>query len=176
SIHTARMSQAIGRVLREHREAVGMLPDALAEQAHVPVDVLLAFEDGRGRISSSALDRVAYALSIDPFVLREGRIHQRPTASLFFRHTEYIDLVEADRNVVSNALERALALVEVNALLKRSSSVRSTLGPEDPTPEVYKDGYRWARRVRAEIGNERDPLVNVTSLLEDRFEILVRWE
>lgn len=176
SIHTACMSQTIGHVLREHREAVGVRAADVAERAHVPVDVLIAFEEGRGRISSSALDRVAYVLAVDPFVLREGRIQQRPTASLFFRHTAYIDLVEADRVVIANALERALALVEVNALLERPPGLRAKLGPEEPTPEAYKDGYRWARRVRAEIGNEREPLADVTGLLEDRLDVLVRWE
>lgn len=166
------MSQAIGHVLREHREAIGVPPDALAEQAHVPVDVLLAFEEGRGRMSASALDRLAYALAIAPFVLREGRIEECVTGALFLRHTAYTDMLDADRARIANALDRALALVEVNTLLGHPPGLRSKPGPEDPMPEVYEGGYRGARPVRAEMGNERTLLLDLTSLLEDRLDVL----
>lgn len=146
----------------------------VAELAHVPADVIQAFEEGKGSITSSALERVAYVLSVDPAALKEGRVERRPNATIFFRQGAFPDFRDAeDRPKVAAALELSLALREINAILGRAASLRSKFEPEEPTPEPHKDGYRLAWRVRRELGDEDKPLPDMRAFLEEQFDILV---
>jgi Zn-dependent peptidase ImmA (M78 family) len=171
------MKQAIGELVQVQRAAVGLTLDQVAEQAHVPLETLQSFEEGRGKITAAALERIAYVLAIDADALQEGRLERTPTAALFFRQGAFPDFRDdADRPKVAEAFERALALVEVNAILGRPAGLRSRFSVETPTPEAAKDGYRLANQVRMTLGNETDPLPDMAALLEDRFDILVRME
>lgn len=171
------MKQKPGELVRAQRSAAGLGLEEMAGLAHLQMDALQAFEHGTGRITAAALDRIAYVLAIDPGALREGRIQRRPTASLFFRQGAFPDFRDdEDRPKVATAFDRALALVEVCALLGRPPSLRAQFQPEVPTPEAAMDGYRLAHRVRAALGNESEPLPDMVALLEDQFDILVRME
>ena len=170
------MKQTIGELVQAQRAAVGLNLDQVAEQAHVPFETLKSFEEGRGKITAAALERIAYVLAIDADALREGRIERTPIASLFFRQGAYPDFRDEDRPKVVTVFERARALLEVNATLGRLAGLRSQFSPEAPKPEAAKDGYRLANQVRTALGNETEPLPDMVTLLEDRFDILVRME
>jgi Zn-dependent peptidase ImmA (M78 family) len=171
------MKQKLGELVRTQRSLVGLKLDDVAEQARVPAETLAAFEGGLQNITAAALDRISYVLAIDPRALREGRIERRPTASLFFRQGAFPDFREVeDRPSVAAAFDRALALVEINAILGRPPSLRARFEPEEPTPEAAMDGYRLASRVRGTLGNETDPVPDMAPLLEDQLDILVRVE
>jgi transcriptional regulator with XRE-family HTH domain len=169
---------SIGQLLRDRRGALGLRRAEVAEQAHVPEEELAAFEEGRGNITAAAVDRLAYVLAVDPFALREGRIEKRPNASIFFfQRATFPDFRDVeDRPKVMDAFERALALIDVDALLGRPSSLRLDFPAEGPTPEAAKDGYRLANRVRAALEREIAPMPDMALLLEERFDILVRAE
>ncbi|WP_437947559.1 XRE family transcriptional regulator [Sorangium sp. So ce296] len=171
------MSQAIGKLVRTRRSEVGFSHEELAELARVPLATLEAFEEGQGNITAAALDRVAYVLGVDAGALRQGRIERSPTAALFFRQGAFADFRDVeDRPKVVEAFERALALRKVNTLLGRPPSLRERFEPEEPTPEVFKDGYRLARKVRSVLGDETGPLGDMAELLEEEFDVLVRSE
>jgi len=171
------MKQRAGELVRIQRTAAGLTLEDLAEQAHVPMETLMAAEADRGGLTAAALDRLSYVLAIDPTALKEGRIQRRPTASLFFRQGAFPDFREdEDRPVVAAAFDRALALLEITTLLRRPAGLRARFEPEKPTPEAAMDGYRLARRVRAALGNETDTIPDMALLLEDQFDILVRTE
>jgi len=169
---------SIGQLLRDRREALHLRPDEIAAQAHVPEDVLVALESGQGNISAAALDRLADVLAVDRAALCDGRIERRPTGSLFFFHQasfpDFRDL--EDRPKVAEALARALSLIELGRILGCGPSLRSAFEPEGPTPEAAHDGYRLANRVRAALGNEVGAMPDMAELLEDRFDIIVRFE
>jgi Zn-dependent peptidase ImmA (M78 family) len=168
---------SIGQIVRDRRDVLGLEPHAVAEQADVPLDALVAFEDDEGKITAAALDRVARVLAIDPLALREGRLALRPTAALFFQQmSTFPDFRHEDESPVALALERATNLLEVNDLLGRPPSLRSRCEPLEPIAEAAKDGYRLAARVRAMLGNETKPLSNLVHILEEDFDILVRAE
>ncbi|WP_437878419.1 helix-turn-helix domain-containing protein [Sorangium sp. So ce513] len=171
------MSQSIGKLVQTRRSEVGFSHEELAELARVPLATLEAFEAGQGNITAAALDRVAYVLGVDAGVLRQGRIERSPTAALFFRQGAFADFRDVeDRPKIVEAFERALALRKVNTLLGRPPSLRERFEPEEPTPEVFKDGYRLARKVRSVLGDETGPLGDMAELLEEEFDVLVRAE
>jgi Zn-dependent peptidase ImmA (M78 family)/transcriptional regulator with XRE-family HTH domain len=169
---------SIGHLLRDRRDAMGLSRDQVAEQAHVPEEVLAAFEESGGTITAAAVDRLAYVLAVDPFALREGRIEKRPTATVFFfQQSMFPDFRDAeDRPKLMKAFERALALVDVDAVLGRPKNRRLDFPAERPTPEAAKDGYRLANRVRAVLGNESAPMLDMAVMLEEHFGILIRAE
>lgn len=168
------MIELVGRLVKELRTEARLELDDLAERAGLLVEELKAFEEEGRAVSTAALDRLAYALAVDPDALAEGRSVRRPNATLFFRQGSFPDFRDdQDRPTVAAALERALALVEINEILGRSSGLRAGFAPEAPGSEPDKDGYRLAWKVRAALGNEVEPLADVVELLEDRFGVLV---
>ncbi|MEO7331505.1 MAG: XRE family transcriptional regulator [Minicystis sp.] len=169
---------SIGNLIRDRRDALGLRLEDVAARAHLPADKLAAFEENRGTVTAAAADRVAQVLAVDPSALREGRIEKRPAATLFFfQPAMFADFRDMeDRPKVIEALERAIALAGLGVLLGRPQSRRAEFAPEGPTPEAAKDGYRLAGQVRAAIGSETGPIVDMTRLLEEDFDILVRTE
>lgn len=149
----------------------------LAVDARIAQEVLTAFEGGGEDITASELERISDVLAVDAAALRRGQIEPRPTAALFFRQGAFPDFRDdADRPKIAEVFERALSLVEVNRILGRPQGLRRKFEPQRPTPNPDEEGYRLARLVRGELRNRAAEMPDLTTLLEDSFDILVRTE
>lgn len=163
------MLELVGRLVKELRIDAGLELHDLAERAGVPPEELSAFEEQGRAVSTAALDRMAYALAVEPIALAESRIVRRPDARLFFRQFSLPDLRDhQDRLTAAAALERVLALVEINEILGRSSGLHAGFSFEAPGSEPDKDAYRLAWKVRDALGNEVHTLADVVELLQRR--------
>lgn len=159
----------IGRVLWAVREAAGVTVEDLALTTSLDPLLLGAIERGEELPSTAKLDRLAAALGLDAFALYEGRQVEHSLLVLP-RHAARPDFRDEDLAVLRRALERGTALREVSAILGQAPT---TFEPRAPGAEPAQDGYHWARRVRAALGNVAKPLDDVPNLLAEKFHVPV---
>jgi len=167
------LPQIIGSVIRETRDHLKILPDELAVNARIDAADLKAQEEGRTLLSTAKLGRLAAVLGLDAAALYEGRAVSQPSPGVFFLRTGVPDFFNDDRPLLSAALEASIALVEVDAVLRRPASLRSEFEPAPVGPVPYEDGYHLARLVRKALHNTVDPMGDLRELLEERFDIAV---
>ncbi len=165
--------ERIVQIVREVRAEVGMDLEDLAAAARVDASVLTAFETGENSLSTAKLDRIASALGLDALALLEGQVLRRPNATAFFRHARVRDFHDQDTDALVAALEAGRALLEVNKILARPSSLRGQFKPRDVGPVPYEDGYLAARQVRVALKNTGAPLEDLRQILEDGFDVAV---
>jgi len=164
-------ASCIGGLVRQARGSVPL--EDLARDASIQLDALTALEEGRALLSTAKLQRIATVLGLDAPALIEGRLVPRPTPSLFFRQRGVPDFYQADLTLLGAALEAGRSLLEVGAVLGRPPSLRARFAPEKVGAVPFEDGYHAARRVRVALENTAEPMGDLRSLLEDRFDVAV---
>ena len=143
--------------------------EQLAESTSLDPVLLRSIERGDALPSTAKLDRIASTLGLDAFALYAGRGVERSLVVLP-RHAARGDFQFQDLTVLRRALERATALREVSAILGQSPT---TFEPRAPGAEPAQDGYHWARRVRAALGNVAKPLDDLPRILAETFHVPV---
>lgn len=173
------MLDRIGEIIRTVRERSGGSLEALAAQSGVPISVLTALEQGQRGITTTQLEDVAIALSLDPVALLSGREVSRCVPSVFLRHQRMQDFDDRDGAALDDALEQGRSLAALHRQLGEPDLAlqAGTFSPREPAahrPDApAQDGYRLARDVRQWLGNPAEPLGDLRALIEERFGIAV---
>jgi Zn-dependent peptidase ImmA (M78 family) len=171
--------ERIGETVRTVRERAGGSLEDLAAQSGVPVAVLAALEQGQRGITTTQLDDVAMALSLDPVALLNGREVPRCVPSVFLRHQQMQDFDDHDGATLDDALEQGRSLANLRrqlgepalALQAGEFTLREPAAHRSDAPA--QDGYRLAREVRRWLGNPVEPLGDIRALIEEQFGIAV---
>lgn len=173
------MLDRIGRIVEAARKREVQSVADIAKQTGVSADVLEALERGEAGITTTQLDAVADALSLDPGALLLGREVARPVASVFLRHQGAQDFDDRDAPVLDEALEQGREIVRLGDLLGRSPlALQRDLFPQHAAPtdrpeSPAQDGYRTAQTVRRWRPGPIAPLGDMRALIEDEFGIAV---
>ena len=173
------MLDRIAAIVRGARDREARTLDEVAARSGVPVEVLEALEAGRRGITTTQLDAVAMALSLDPAALLGGRDVPRPQPSLFLRHAAFQDFDARDGAVLDEALEQGRALSGLRtalgdpALALQAGRFAEREAGADRAEAPAQDGYRLAREVRRWLGDAEGPLGDVGCVVEDRFGVAV---
>lgn len=169
--------QELGRRLATRRQEARLSTAALASRAGVVRTEIEAFEAGCGGLAASALTRLAHALGVPEGSFLhvsspEIPAHREPSFMLR-EATQGAALSVSDRNSLTYQLYRARSFAALGEML----GLKCLSGAFQPRPprlkQAYSSGYDLAHNVRRLIGNEREPLVNLRSCLEDMFNVLV---
>lgn len=165
-------------VKRARRRRQWSLPE-LAAASGVPADLLEALEAGGKGLSTTALDRIADALSLDPSALLKGREVRRDRPSVFLRHAPIADFDDRDQSSLDDALEQGRLLRGLGAMLEvpagrwRSGAfLPCDVGSDTPARPAL-EGYDLAHRVRSALSCPQEPLGDLREVLEVQFEIAV---
>lgn len=167
----------IHAAVRSARVAAKLSQSALATEAGLSPRQVQVFEGGDlSAISTADLARIASALGLDFDALLAGEAPP-PSAKVFFRQNKFPDFRAEDLPRLERALDRARALVAVNALLGRGERpTRFGFEPRRIGDRPYRDGYRLATRVRGALGNASEPLLDLQTIVEEQFDILILVE
>ena len=173
------MIQRIGEIIRSARARASSSLEELAQRSGVEIGLLSALEAGREGISTTQLDDVALALSLDAGELLAGREVERPLPSVFLRHEPVQDFDDRDAGAFDDALDQGRALTSLGRLLGEPPlalesgvfSQREAASHQSDAPA--QDGYAAAREVRCWLGDPAAPLGDVRRLIEERFGIAV---
>ncbi|MBN1208407.1 MAG: helix-turn-helix domain-containing protein [Myxococcaceae bacterium] len=173
------MIERIGEIVRAARERENCSLVELASRSGVPLPILTALEQGQPGITTTQLDAVAEALSLDPTALLNGREVPRRVPSVFLRHASMQDFDDRDRAVLDDALAQGRSLANLRALLGEPAlalqagafTQREAAADRQGAPAL--DGHRLAREVRRRLGDDAEPLGDVRGLLEERFGVAV---
>lgn len=169
--------QELGRRLAERRREAQLSIETLALRAHVAAAQLEGFEAGRGGLAASALTRVAQVLGIPEgsflhTAAPEVPAHREP--SFLLRETAQGAVLSlTDRTALTSQLYRARAFVELGELLGSPGLTRQFQPRPPKLKQAFSSGYDLAHTVRRLIGNERDPLRELRTCVEDAFNIMV---
>jgi transcriptional regulator with XRE-family HTH domain len=169
----------IARVVRAARERASYSIEELAAHSGVQAAVLEALEQGRRGITTTQLDEVALALSLDFPALLSGRDVLKTVPSVFLRHAAMQDFDDRDGAALDDALEQGRALSHLRALLNEPPLAlqAGVFNPRDAAadrPEApAQNGYQLAREVRRWLGEPTEPLGDLVALLEGRFGVAV---
>jgi transcriptional regulator with XRE-family HTH domain/Zn-dependent peptidase ImmA (M78 family) len=169
----------IAEIVRTACEREGCSLEELAERSGVPLSVLTALSAGQRGITTTQLEDVARALSLDPIALLSGREATRRTPSVFLRHAPAQDFGPEDGPILDDALEQGRSLATLRALLGEPLlALQSGAFPQheataDRPDAPAQDGYRAARDVRRWLGNPGEPLGDVGAMLEEQFGVAV---
>jgi transcriptional regulator with XRE-family HTH domain len=109
--------ERIADIVRSAREREHFSLEALAEKSGVPAAVLEALEGGRRGITTTQLDGVARALSLDFPALLGGREVPKLVPSVFLRHNTMQDFDDRDTVALDEALEQGRSLATLRSLL-----------------------------------------------------------
>lgn len=173
------MIERIGATVRAVREREKCSLEELSRRSGVPFSALAALEQGQPGITTTQLDDVAMALSLEPIALLNGREVTRHVPSVFLRHTPVQDFDDRDGAVLDDALEQGRNLANLRAILRepalalQAGTFASRETANDRPDAPAQDGYRLAREIRRWLGNTVEPLGDVGGLLEKRFGIAV---
>lgn len=173
------MIQRIGDIVRTVRERGSCSLETLAGRSGVPLSVLTALEGGQRGITTTQLDDVAEALSLDSTALLSGREVPKRVPSVFLRHTPIQDFDDRDGAALDEALEQGRGLANLRSLLGEPAlalqagifTQREAAADRPDAPA--QEGYRLGRDVRRWLGNTAEPLGDVGALLEERFGVAV---
>lgn len=165
--------EAIGRVVREFRDKKHLSREGLAERTHVPADEIAALEDGLRLLSTGKLERIAGVLGLEPFSLFDGCAIVKPDVALFFRHGSIPDFFDEDLDRLRPAVDAGLALLNVNAVLRRPPGLRARFAPEPVGDKPHESGYAAARLVRTALGYDSAPITDLRAVIEDRFDVVI---
>lgn len=151
---------------------------SLAARAHVPRESVERFERGEGGLGLAALNRLARALGVDSAEfahtsIQEGSALIAPEVLLKQRGSA--DLEQADLDVIADGLKRARAFVELGTLMGVEQLADAFQPSPAPQEGAHKDGYRWALEVRGMLPERTGPIYRLCRLIENRFNILVRF-
>jgi transcriptional regulator with XRE-family HTH domain len=169
----------IANIVRAVRERESCSLEDLADRSGVPSSVLVALERGQPSITTTQLDEVARALSLDPTALLNGREVPRRMPSFFLRHAPMQDFDNRDGAVLDDALEQSRSLGNLRSSLGeppsalRAGIFAQRIAPVDRSDAPAQDGYRLARDVRRWLGNHAEPLGDIVALLEECFGVAV---
>lgn len=173
------MIDRIAAIVRSVREREPCSLSDLADRSGVPLSVITALEGGRPGITTTQLDDVAGALSLDPTALLNGREVARRAPSVFLRHTPMQDFDDRDGAVLDDALEQGRSLANLRSLLGepplalQAGTFAQREAAADRPEAPAQDGYRLAREVRRWLDNTAEPLGDVGTLVEERFGVAV---
>ncbi len=173
------MIDRIGDIVRTVRERESCSLGDLATRSGVPLDALTALERGQPGITTTQLDDVAGALSLDPAALLNGREVARPVPSVFLRHTPMQDFDDRDGAVLDEALDQGRSLANLRSLLGdpalalQAGTFVQREAAADRSDAPAQDGYRLAREVRQWLGYAAEPLDDVGAMIEERFGVAV---
>lgn len=175
------MLKAIGAVVRRVRSRSELSVRALATRARVPEKTLRALEKGQPAVTTTELERIAFALELAPGALLRGDEETVLRPSVFLRHQGASqDFDHGDLPILDASLDDGRLLRELRAALGDPPGfVRSGAFSEDgvggdTVNRAAIAGYSRAREVRARLGNEREPLADLRRVIEEQFEIAVR--
>jgi hypothetical protein len=135
---------------------VGVAPGLAAG---VPTEVIEALEAGTPGLTTTQLDALATALTIDVQALRQGQVVPRPSPSVYLRHRGLQDFHDADMAILDGAIAEARALAQLSTLLREPPTTwtgRTSLAPHDRSDAAARDGYRLAGEVRKHLGDPHD--------------------
>lgn len=174
------MIERIGDIVRAVRERGGRTLDDLADRSGVSRAVLEALEGGQRGITTTQLEDVAVALSLDPTALLGGREVQRGQPSVFLRHAPVQDFDhDRDGAALDDALAQGRGLTNLRLLLRepplalQAGVFQQREAAADRSDAPAQDGYRLARDVRRWLLRPSEPLGDVRALLEERFGVAV---
>ena len=173
------MIERIGDTVRTVRERENCSLEDLARRSGVPLPVLTALEQGQPGVTTTQLDDVAGALSLDPAALLNGREIPRPVPSVFLRHAPMQDFDDRDAAVLDEALEQGHSLARLRSLLDepvsalQAGTFTQREAAADRPKAPAQDGHRLAQEVRRWLGNAAEPLGDARALIEARFGVAV---
>ena len=165
--------------VHEARIASQLSAEDLAKAAEVPRAVLQSFESGQLGLTTTQLQRLAEALSIDFGALLQGHAEQRPVPSVFLKHTAYLDFDDRDSPALDQALAQGAALGGLRRLLGEADGPLGSGAFEqqgvagDHGASAALDGYRCARVVRQWLNIGPSQFGDLREILEERFCIAV---
>jgi Zn-dependent peptidase ImmA (M78 family)/transcriptional regulator with XRE-family HTH domain len=167
----------LGRRLLARRQEAHLSPAALAQRANVALSDVEAFEAGGGGLGASALVRLARALGVPEGSFLhtsapEVPAHREPSF-LLKEVAQGATLSLADRTALTAQLYQARAYAELGQILGSPCLAEQFQPRPAKQKQPYLAGYDLAHTVRKLIGNEHDPLRELRSCIEDRFNILV---
>jgi transcriptional regulator with XRE-family HTH domain len=171
--------ERIGDIVRTVRERENRSRSDVADRSGVPLSILEALERGQRGITTTQLDEVAQALSLDFTALLNGREVHRRLPSVFLKHEPIQDFDDRDGAILDEAHEQGRSLRSLRSLLGdpplalQAGTFPQREAPADRPEAPAQDGYRLARVVRQWLGNTAEPLGDLRALLEERFGVAV---
>ena len=175
----SRVIARIGETVRTVRARGGGSIEELATRSRVPISVLRALEQGQRGITTTQLEDVALALSLDPVALLSGREIPRCVPSVFLRHTPMQDYDYGDDDTLDEALEQGRSLAALRSQLGEPAlALQAQIFPvrepaTDRSDAPAQDGYQLAREVRRRLGNPTEPIDDIRALAEEQLGIAV---
>jgi len=167
----------LGRRLVRRRKEAGLEIESLSERAQVPVQLIEAFEQGRGGLGASALTRLASVLGVAPtaFLHTSAPSKRAPTEPAVLLKSSSVGgaLSERDREFLVQGLHQARAFTLLGEILQVERLADQFRPETAPRKNAHKAGYAYAKQVRALLPERMGPLKNLGRLIENRFDILV---
>lgn len=173
------MIDRIGATVQAARKRGGGSLEDLAARSGVPSSVLAALERGEVGITTTELQDVAAALSLDLAALLNGREIQRSTPSIFLRHQQLQDFDHRDEGALDDALDQGRLLADLRRELGEPPLALQAGRFRPCEPATHRpdapalDGYRRARDLRRWLNNVAEPLGDLRALIEERFGVAI---
>lgn len=173
------MIDRIGQILRTARERERLSLEEIAHRSGVPADTLSALESGQRGITTTQLDDIARALSLDSAALLGGHERARRRPSVFLRHAPLQDFDDRDAQILDEALDQGRSLAGIRLALGepklalQSGAFEQREASADRPDAPAQDGYRLAREVRRWLQNASEPMGDLRATLEERFGVAV---
>lgn len=172
--------EELGKALAQLRLLQNLSLKACASLADTTVEVLLAAE--RGDIDPTVLEALARIHHLDVESLQQGVVLPREAgegASVFLLRGACPALDARDLGVLGRAMRAGRTMTALTAANDNGEPLRrrmrfTPVGAQGPRPaDAARQGYRLARKVRAELELGGKPLGDMRALLEEQFGIAV---
>ncbi len=166
----------LGCALREQRDALGCSAERLAALSELPVDRVIALEQG-AQATTREIAKLASALAVDPAALWRGEVSLPRTTARFRAPSGVASLAEGDARLLARAAEAGRVLAHLRSLRgEEAASVvaRRRVSGVAGWPEPWDQGYRLGARLRADLGPGKAPIPSVQRLLEEHG-VHVAW-
>lgn len=117
------LHKQFGQLVAAHRRRRGLTQEALAEKAHLSVDMISKIEVGSTGARFPAIERIASALQVEPAELFSNEIPGGSINRGAFREitSRLTQLAESELNWVRDLLDAALARPTADGLRKSKS-------------------------------------------------------